>query len=68
MLFSSYSLLPEGAHSCIPSFVLTFLLKQGPLAFWKGAGPSVMKLAPQSVISLVILDNITYFMTGKQAM
>jgi len=41
---------------------------QGPLAFWKGAGPSVMKLAPQSVISLVILDNITFFLTGRQAM
>jgi len=27
-----------------------------------------MKLAPQSVISLIILDNITYLMTGKQAM
>jgi len=45
------------------------LLKfEGPLAFWKGAGPSVMKLAPQSVISLVILDNITFFLTGRQAM
>ena len=45
------------------------LLKhEGVFALWKGAGPSVMKLAPHSVISLLLIDNITFFLTGAQAL
>ena len=45
------------------------LLKhEGVFALWKGAGPSVMKLALQSVISLVILDNLTFALFGQSAL
>jgi hypothetical protein len=42
--------------------------KEGILAFWKGFGPATIKLAPHSVISFIILDNLTIWYTGKSAM
>ena len=41
---------------------------EGVLAFWKGFGPATIKLAPHSVISFIILDNLTIWYTGKSAM
>ena len=35
---------------------------------WKGFGPATVKLAPHSVISFVILDSLTRWYTGKDAM
>lgn len=42
--------------------------REGILAFWKGFGPATIKLAPHSVISFIILDNLTIWYTGKSAM
>jgi solute carrier family 25 oxoglutarate transporter 11 len=41
---------------------------EGPSALYKGFGPSMIKLAPHTVISFLILDNLTKLYTGKEAM
>ena len=41
---------------------------EGVFAFWKGSAPMIIKLAPHSVISFIVLDNLTKYLTGKEAM
>lgn len=55
-------------YSGVADCVKTLIRTEGTLALWKGFGPSVTKIAPFSVICFVILDNLTQFFTGKQAM
>eukprot|EP00966_Prymnesium_polylepis_P214463 4966690-Prymnesium_polylepis.1 len=40
----------------------------GPLALWTGCGPATIKLAPHTVISFVLLDNLSKIVFGKEAM
>ena len=46
----------------------TLVKTEGVLAFWKGATPMIIKLAPHSVISFIVLDNLTKYITGRDAM
>lgn len=39
---------------------------EGVLALWKGYTPAVIKLAPHTVISFVILDNLSRYVLGKE--
>jgi len=57
-----------GQYSGILDCSSKLLKYEGILAFWKGSVPSVIKLAPQSLIALTLLDNITFYLTGKDAM
>lgn len=41
---------------------------EGPLALWKGFLPSWIKVAPHTVVSLLILDNLTQWYSGRPAM
>ena len=41
---------------------------EGPLVLWRGFTPAFLKLAPYTVISLVILEKLTFAATGKRAM
>mmetsp|Transcript_2300 Transcript_2300/g.3203 ORF Transcript_2300/g.3203 Transcript_2300/m.3203 type:complete len:306 (+) Transcript_2300:94-1011(+) len=44
------------------------LKAEGPLVFWKGFAPAFVKLAPYTVISLTLVDKLTFFVTGTSAM
>lgn len=57
-----------GQYAGTGDCVATLLRTEGTLALWKGFGPAVIKLAPHSVISFIILDNLTHWVTGKSAM
>ena len=57
-----------GQYAGVTDCVSTLLRTEGVLALWKGFGPAVIKLAPHSVISFIILDNLTHWFTGKSAM
>ena len=41
---------------------------EGMLAFWKGYTPATIKLAPHTVISFIILDNLSKLLLGKEAL
>ena len=41
---------------------------EGVGALWKGFTPAYIKLAPHTVISFIILDNLTKMITGKEAL
>lgn len=41
---------------------------EGPLVLWKGFTPAFVKLAPYTVLSLMFLENLTLWWTGKAAM
>eukprot|EP01047_Picozoa_sp_COSAG01_P080376 COSAG01_NODE_15604_length_1320_cov_1.378378_1_plen_296_part_00 len=57
-----------GQYTGFSHCAATLLSNEGALAFWKGFGPATIKLAPHSVISFIILDNLTRWYTGKDAM
>lgn len=57
-----------GEYSGVADCATKMVRNEGIKSFWKGAGPAVVKLAPYSVISLAVLDNLTKFITGKEAM
>merc|ERR1712032_1448829 len=40
---------------------------EGVLALWKGFLPAFVKLAPHTVISFIIMDNLSKWYTGKEA-
>ncbi|CAD7970918.1 unnamed protein product [Amoebophrya sp. A120] len=42
--------------------------KDGPLVLWRGFFPAFVKLAPYTVISLSLLEKITFLATGKAAL
>lgn len=44
------------------------LAREGPLVFWKGFTPAFIKLAPYTTISLVLVDKLTFAITGTSAM
>ena len=41
---------------------------EGPMVLWKGFTPAFVKLAPYTVLSLGLLERITFAMTGKSAL
>lgn len=54
----------EGMLDCAHQTVTA----EGPLALWKGFAPAWMKLAPHTVISFIILDNLSRRAFGVDAM
>jgi len=52
----------SGAGDCISQLVRN----EGVLALWKGYTPAVIKLAPHTVISFIILDNLSRYILGKE--
>eukprot|EP00050_Salpingoeca_kvevrii_P016608 m.57018 g.57018 ORF g.57018 m.57018 type:complete len:302 (+) comp7048_c0_seq4:89-994(+) len=44
------------------------LQKEGIFSLWKGFGPSWIKVTPHTVVSFVILDNLTRYFYGRAAM
>ena len=42
--------------------------KDGPLVLWRGFIPAFIKLAPYTMISLSLLENLTLLLTGKAAL
>jgi hypothetical protein len=40
----------------------------GLLMLWKGCVPATVKLAPHTVISFVLLENLSKLVLGKEAM
>lgn len=44
------------------------IAKEGVLALWKGSIPAYVKLAPHTVISFMIIDNLSKWYTGKEAL
>lgn len=57
-----------GEFSGIVECASSLLKNEGPLAFWKGYTPAVVKLAPHTVISFIILDNLSRMILGKEAL
>jgi solute carrier family 25 oxoglutarate transporter 11 len=57
-----------GQYAGVADCVTVLLKQEGILALWKGFGPATVKVAPHSVISFIILDNLTHWYTGKSAM
>jgi solute carrier family 25 oxoglutarate transporter 11 len=41
---------------------------EGVLSLWKGYTPATIKLAPHTVISFIILDNLSKWLLGKEAL
>ena len=41
---------------------------EGVFSFWKGYAPATIKLAPHTVISFIILDNLSKVLLGKEAL
>lgn len=46
----------------------SLIKNEGIMALWKGYSPAVVKLAPHTVISFVILDNLSRLILGKDAL
>lgn len=42
--------------------------QDGPMVLWRGFFPAFLKLSPYTIISLSLLEKITYFATGKAAL
>jgi len=55
---------PMGVMSCIKSTAQA----EGIGAFWSGFGPAFSKVAPHTVISFVMLENLSRIVTGKTAL
>lgn len=41
---------------------------EGPLALWRGMGPSVLKLAPHTVVSMIVLEKLSAIFLGVESM
>jgi len=49
-----------------PSMIVRNIASEGPLAFYKGFFPSLTKSVPHSVISFVVLEQLTRLWLGKE--
>jgi len=49
-----------------PSTIVRNIASEGPLAFYKGVFPSLTKSIPHSVISFVVLEQLTRIWMGKE--
>ena len=69
---SSKSLGMPGTHTRRYSGVLDCMrktiAKEGVLALWKGSIPAYVKLAPHTIISFIIIDNLSKWYTGEEAL
>lgn len=57
-----------GEYSGVVDCATKMVKHEGPMAFWKGYTPAMIKLAPHTVISLAILDNLSQMILGKAAL
>ena len=53
-----------GVVNCARNTIKT----EGMLSLWKGYMPATIKLAPHTVISFLILDNLSKLLLGKEAL
>ena len=58
----------SGKYSSMLDCLLRIANNEGLLALWKGFVPAFLKLAPYTVISLLLTDKITMIVTGKEAL
>ena len=58
----------SGKYSSMVDCLLRIASNEGLLALWKGFVPAFLKLAPYTVISLLLTDKITMVVTGKEAL
>ena len=55
-------------YSGLGDCMVKLVKSEGVLAFWKGFTPAWIKIAPHTVISFVILEQLTHLITGGAAM
>jgi solute carrier family 25 oxoglutarate transporter 11 len=58
----------KGQYAGVFDCAKRLVAKEGPLALWKGYGPATIKLAPHTVISFFILDNLYQLLLGKDGL
>ena len=58
----------SGKYASMLDCLLRVANNEGLLALWKGFVPAFLKLAPYTVISLLLTDKITLIVTGKEAL
>ena len=58
----------EGEFKGVVDCAKKLVKAEGVASLWKGYTPAVIKLAPHTVISFIILDNMTRFLLGKDAL
>ena len=58
----------SGKYSSLLDCLVRISRSEGILALWKGFVPAFLKLAPYTVISLLLTDKITMIVTGKEAL
>ena len=68
VLKSRMQMAAPGAYTGLGDAFATLMRHEGPLALYAGALPATIKLAPHTVISFVILDNLTRLVFGHDAM
>lgn len=68
VLKSRMQMAAPGTYSGLGDALATLLRNEGPLALYAGAIPATAKLAPHTVISFVILENLTRLIFGREAM
>ena len=57
-----------GEYKGVADCAVKMVRNEGVLALWKGYMPATIKLAPHTVISFVILDNLSRKFLGKEAL
>jgi len=57
-----------GEYSGVADCVKKMVKHEGPLSLWKGYTPAMIKLAPHTVVSFMILDNLSRHFLGKDAL
>ena len=58
----------EGEFKGVVDCAKKLVKAEGVVSLWKGYTPAVIKLAPHTVISFMILDNMTRLLLGKDAL
>lgn len=58
----------SGQYQGIVDCVMKSIRIEGVMVLWRGMLPALIKLTPYTVISLTLLEKITYFVTGSKAL
>ena len=65
---SRMQMAEPGAYTSMLGCAAQTVRNEGALSLWKGYTPAVVKLAPHTVISFIILDNLSRLLMGKDAL
>lgn len=64
---SRIQMSPTGTYSSVADCALDICKKEGIAGFWKGFLAATMKLNPHTLISFLVLDNLSKFVFGQEA-